>query len=408
MLFTSAPERYPDLPDRVAEVVRCDTNDVTAVRNELDRRLPRSQLAGITTTSEYYVEIAAALAAALGLPGNPPDAVRTCRDKAAARRALAAAGVAQPRYRRATGPDAAVVAAHAVGLPCVVKPVRDSGSLGVRLCHTAADVRSHAADLLTATTNVRGQPTRKAVLVEQRLTGRELSVEMFSAGGRATCVGISEKVLIGAPYFVEDRHIFPAALADLTTLPVIDLVADALAATGIRHGPTHTEVRLTPAGPAVVEINARLAGGMIPELIRLTTGADLVAEQLRAASGRSPRRPRAPCGSAGVQMLTAGRAGVVRAVRGVAAARAVPGVVEVSAPVRPGREVRPPRSSLDRLGYVIAVGDSGIEVAERLAAAAGAIQILIDAPRACGGVFAGAPAPALAAAQADSRQEAGR
>ena len=59
----------------------------------------------------------------------------------------------------------------------------------------------------------------------------------------------------------------------------------ALAATGMRLGPTHTEVKVTDAGPSIVEINARAAGGMIPELVRLATGVDLLEQQLRAAAG---------------------------------------------------------------------------------------------------------------------------
>ena len=67
--------------------------------------------------------MAAALGAErLGLAHNPPDAVARTRDKAAMRRALAQAGVPQPRFALLpSGADVAAVVRE-VGLPCVVKP----------------------------------------------------------------------------------------------------------------------------------------------------------------------------------------------------------------------------------------------------------------------------------------------
>src|SRR3990170_7449177 len=66
----------------------------------------------------------------LGLAHNPSEAAAAARDKAAMRRAFAAAGLPQPEYRIA-GPraDVAILAAE-VGSPCVVKPLSLSASRG--------------------------------------------------------------------------------------------------------------------------------------------------------------------------------------------------------------------------------------------------------------------------------------
>ena len=66
----------------------------------------------------------------------------------------------------------------------------------------------------------------------------------------------------------------------------------ALDAVGFDFGPAHTEVRLTPAGPVVVEINPRLAGGMIPELVAHALGINLVAAVLDHAFDASVAVPR--------------------------------------------------------------------------------------------------------------------
>src|SRR5215207_2246333 len=88
-------------------------------------------LDAVVAVDDQGVRVAALATERLGLPGNPPEAVAATRDKAAMRRALAAAGVPQPRHRPVgPGDDPAAVAVE-VGLPCVVKPLSLSASRGV-------------------------------------------------------------------------------------------------------------------------------------------------------------------------------------------------------------------------------------------------------------------------------------
>lgn len=354
VLVTSDPARYRGLEATGAEVLRCDTNSDGALRAALQNRFRREEIAGVTTTSDFYVPAVARLAGWLGLPGNPPQAMAVCRDKSALREVLREAGVRQPRYAlvREAGEVAGAVAR--TGLPCVVKPADESGSTGVLLCADEAEATAQAARILAVTSNARGMPTAGTVLVEEYLDGPEFSVEMFTWQGRTECVGITAKSVTGTPYFVEQRHLFPAPLAAATAQRITETVTAALDAAGVRLGATHTEVKLTAAGPAVVEINPRLAGGMIPELVRLATGVRLLEQQLRVAVGLAPELKPEHDGHAGIQFLLAGSDGVLDRVEGAADAAAVDGVDSVTVTAAPGSEVQPPRSAADRLGHVIA------------------------------------------------------
>ena len=106
------------------------------------------EIAGVTSSSEYYIESAAALARRLGLPAADPNAIRRCRDKGAQWQRLHEAGVPVPRSRCADNPAEAVAAAEQLGWPVVVKPVSGSGSVGVRCCEDANAVRAHSEGLL--------------------------------------------------------------------------------------------------------------------------------------------------------------------------------------------------------------------------------------------------------------------
>ncbi|NDK25684.1 pyridoxal-phosphate dependent enzyme [Streptomyces sp. TR1341] len=365
VLLTGDPDRYRGLAATGAEVIRCDTNSDAALRAAVQDRFRREEIAGITTTSDFYVPAAARLARWLGLPGNPPEAVTACRDKSALRALLESAGVRQPRYAVVRDASEVAAAVARTGLPCVVKPADDSGSVNVLLCADEATATAHAERVLAVTTNVRGMPTARTVLVEEYLDAPEYSVEMFTWDGRAECVGITEKSVTGTPHFVEHRHLFPAPLPAETAQRITETVTAALDTAGIRLGATHTEVKLTAEGPAVIEINPRPAGGMIPELIRLATGVDLLEQQLRTAVGLAPALKPAQDAHAGIQFLLPDADGVLNAVDGTQEAAAVPDVEAVTVTAAPGTVVRRPRSAGDRIGHVIA----GHPTPERVTAA---------------------------------------
>jgi cysteine synthase A len=375
VLFTSNPSRYLGLDRTGAHVVECDTNDPVSLRAAIGD----STYAGITTTSDFYLATVADLAAGMGLPGNRPSAVRICRDKARTRDALAAAGVSQPRYA-VVRPDADPGDAIAtIGLPCIIKPCDDTGSNNVRLCHTTAEAVDQVATIRGVSTNMRGQRTSRVAVVEEYIDGPEYSVETFSIADAPTFIGITAKHVTRPPHFVETGHLFPAVMPAETADDIWNTVQQALKAVGYAAGPAHTEVRIDPDGwVRIIEINARLAGGMIPELVREATGVDLLNQQLAAASGRpvdlAPVRDR----YAGIRFLTASHPGWLRAAHGLPEARAEANVTAVDLRCEPGAAVAPANNTYGRLGSIIAAADTSAEVEAALDRATGLITLIIE------------------------------
>ncbi|MEU7331595.1 pyridoxal-phosphate dependent enzyme [Streptomyces parvus] len=372
VLATGDPHRYAGLQETGATVVDCDTNDTEALVRAVTKAFEPGCIAGVSTTSEFYLVSAAALATAVGLPAESEAAIAACRDKGELRRTLARAGVGQPAFEVVRDEATAAAAAARIGTPCVVKPVDDSGSTRVRRCDSAAEAGALVEEIVAVRTNGRGQATAGRALVEEFLDVPEYSVEMFGLDGRQHLVGITEKTVTGAPHFVESRHIVPADLPDDVARQLEQTVRDALTATGLGRGPTHTEVKLTASGGAVVEINPRLAGGLIPELYRLATGVDLLAAQVRHAGGTAPTLPEGFERYAGIQFLLPAEAGVLESVTGLEEARAVAGVERVAVAAL-GSSVAPPTDAYGRAGHIIAVGETRAAVAEALDRAAALI-----------------------------------
>ncbi|MEV2279016.1 ATP-grasp domain-containing protein [Nocardiopsis sp. NPDC049922] len=365
VFLTGAPERYPRLGESGAVVLECDTDSPSRLR-EAVARFPRRTIMGATTTSEFYVPAAGALAASLGLPGNDPEVLGRCRNKAAVRRLLTAAGVPQPRYEIITSAADTAKALASVGLPCVVKPVDESGSSRVQVCDSVEHATAQATAILGVRRNTRGQPAAGQVLVEEYVVGDEFSVEMFGEPQGPRCVGIIRKTLTRPPYCVETGHRYPAGLGATASRALVEVSTALLDAVDLRFGPSHIELRIGPRGPVVIELNCRLAGGMIPELIRLASGVDLLEQQLRGAVGEVPRLSADRTGCSGIRFLTSPRHGVLRGLAGLDELRRVPGIVRAEVTAAVGDRVRPPRCAYDRLGFVIASGETPEAVATAL------------------------------------------
>ncbi|OYD09610.1 ATP-grasp domain-containing protein [Paludifilum halophilum] len=362
IFVTGDLSRYRGLGETPAEVLTCDTNRFESLIKTIENRLSPQAISGITTTSDFYLETVAYLNQKWGIPENTSETVRICRNKAETRRVLQQADIPQPKYMTIQNGERPDVLS--VDFPCIVKPADDSGSKGVLMCRNRDEANHQVARLLEIDKNIRGQPTAQTVLLEEYVEGPEYSVEMLTHKGKSVCIGITKKTTVGFPHFIESRHIFPAPLSQDKRVELERVVRKTLEAVGFYNGPSHTEVKWTENGCKVIEVNARLAGGMIPQAIQLATGIDLLQEQIRIAVGQSPKVTRPKTGYAGVKFLLAERKGILSGIRGVEFVRQMKGIHSVEITSSPFTRIHPPESSYHRLGFFIAHGKDYNEVSK--------------------------------------------
>jgi len=380
LFLTRDPGYYPchgaldprAIPE-ISELVVCETNDVAKIVAEL---APRG-VAAVLAAGEYHVEYAARVARELKVCGLSPSAAQVARNKRLCYATCAAAGIRVPAHATARTEAKAVEIADWLGYPCVIKPVDGTASAAVRFCMSPEDVAAAAVPILGAARNPRGQRCAQEIMVAEYLTGPETSVETLSSGGITTVYGVTDKHLAALPYFVETGHTFPSAWPETVTNDCIRVTCEALKAIGFDTGMAHTELKLTAAGPVLLEINARPPGDHITELIRLATGVDPLEAWMRAMLGQPVCAMPPARRAAAIRYLTP-PAGRVMQVTGQAQLRDIPGVAEISVRVSAGDVTVLPRSSHDRSGYVIAVGDEPV-LAERTAeTAAGRILVRVE------------------------------
>ncbi|MFV0126304.1 ATP-grasp domain-containing protein [Streptomyces sp. HMX112] len=361
--------------DLADHVVRADTRDAAAVVAAARSTADRGEVRGMCTFTDYSVGVVAEAARELGLAGLSPDAAHRARNKLGTRRACAEAGVPAPLFAWAATEEAAVAEAGDIGYPCVVKPATEAGSIGVRLCRDADEVREHFRALASDERDFRGQVKPVGALVEEYLVGYEVSVESVLVDGRRRTLGVVDKVLGAHPHFVELGQSFPSALPASVTHDASEIAEAALDAIGHDFGAAHVELKVTTTGPKLVEINARPAGADITRLIAEATGVDLPLQVVRMHAGLpadvTPVRNRA----AASRCVTAGATGTVHAVHGVELARRVADGIEVELEAAVGDEVRSPTSNMDVIGRIVAVATHAAEAVRLADAALGQIQV---------------------------------
>lgn len=333
-------------------------------------------IAGVFTYYEWCVEMAAVVGETLGVPHCAPAAAMRCRDKWETRTALRVAGVPSAVSVLVDDVREASDAARAIGYPVVVKPRSLSASFGVSLV-TGPDDLAAAFDRAGASESNGPWEFRPGVLVEEYLTGDEISVDSAVAGGRVETAVYALKVLGYAPHFEELGHIVaaPELIVDDPAL-VHDIVAAAHHALGVDNAVTHTELRLTPGGPRIVEVNGRSGGDYISELALLATGVDVGVATGDIAAGRpvtlGTGRPVARHATrnrvAGVRFLYADGAGTVDACEIDPAVSGAPWLERVVWLVEPGDRVSPTpgRRYFARAGFAVVTAGSVAECAARM------------------------------------------
>ncbi|MCP2266599.1 Biotin carboxylase [Promicromonospora thailandica] len=369
VLVTRDPDLYR-LPDGAphpvlalaAEVVVAETNDDDALLAAVDQVATRHPVDGVLTTCDYYLPAVARVAEGLGLPGASAAALRTATRKHLVRRALAAAGVPDVPFAVAADEAQARKEAAGLGYPLVVKPVDMNSGTGVRRVTDEAGLALAVAEITGPERNTRDQPLERLVLLERVLDGPEYSVETVTRDGVTRVLGITAKSVAepgveAGTGFVESGHLFPAPLPPEQRDAIERHVVAALAAVGLTHGISHTEVRLTAAGPRLIELNPRQGGGYIFELVRLVTGYNPLRVLVDLALGREPAPGPSVATSAAVRFLLPPADGVVREVRGAERLRDDDRVLGHETP-SPGRAVRPGDNN-ERIGHVLVADPTG-------------------------------------------------
>ncbi|WP_260430111.1 acetyl-CoA carboxylase biotin carboxylase subunit family protein [Burkholderia cenocepacia] len=243
----------------------------------------------VTTAHDTYARTAAWVADALGLPGPDARHVAYAVSKSNQKALLAEHGIPAAQFVAGTlaAPAALAAAAAPLRFPVVVKPSEGSASDGVRRCEDIAAVRAQLDTLAAAAQADAPALASERVVIEEFLTGSEYCVEYFD--GRY--VGALRKLKRHGAGFLERGYTSELDLDADTLRALIDVGTRATAAAGLTWGPVHLDCIMHDGVPHVIELNPRIAGSFICDIVRDGYGFNVVEALLDKLDGKAVTIP---------------------------------------------------------------------------------------------------------------------
>jgi biotin carboxylase len=256
---------------------------------------------GILALMDELLQWTSEVAEKLALPFHSPATARTLTDKFTQRAALRNAGLPTPRVWLLDETDLdtglATVEAEAT-FPVVLKPRIGVSSRDTMFATSFEELRAEFDEVHVGVDGV-----HREFIVEEYIPDADhdvagegyagyVSVEGFVSHGRTTPLAISGRTPM-APPFRETSLIIPGSLQPEDADAVVETAVRAADAVGLTLGFFHTEIKLTPTGPVVIEVNGRVGGG-VPETLEAASGVRVLDIAFRLALGEDVVVPPMP------------------------------------------------------------------------------------------------------------------
>ena len=219
----------------------------------------------------------------LGLPGIPIYSAKLVSDKLLMKDFFKKKGIPIPKYREIFELNDIKKAIDSFGLPLVIKPVDSRGARGVIIISKEKDIE------WSYITSKSFSPKKK-VLVEQYLSGPQLSTELIVVNGEVFTIGFSDRnyefLKKYAPYIIENGGDLPSKLKKDEVKLIKDTFETTAKALKINNGVLKGDMVLSNKKPYIIEVAARLSGGYFcSHEIPYNTGVNFVKNAILLAIG---------------------------------------------------------------------------------------------------------------------------
>lgn len=268
------PGQY--IADKYYQISTTDTVSVLDVARQ-------EKVNGIVAyASDPAAPTAAFVAEKLGLPTNPYESVRILSEKHLFRQFLRANGFSCPRCETFQSYDTVLEKLDEIGFPLMVKPVDSSGSKGI----------SHLAsmDNLREAFDFALKFSRKKMVIIEEYVERDhpyiIGGDIFVKDGRVLLWGllnchrdprVNPLVPVGKSY--------PLQLEKNRIELIHNEISRLIGLLRIHSGALNVEMIFKGDQLYIIECGPRNGGNMIPDLLRMITGVDLVAATIKVAMG---------------------------------------------------------------------------------------------------------------------------
>ncbi|MDH5543642.1 MAG: ATP-grasp domain-containing protein [Nitrospinota bacterium] len=312
-------------------------------------------IGAVLPTHDRAVVPSAQISKQLGLKGPSPEAAVISVSKSKTRQAWSRAQLPSPDFLVVKSFEEFRSGVAKIGFPAICKPTDDvgGGSRGVMKMDSSSSLEEAYGFVTSFGEN--GE-----ALIEPFYEGFEHSVEILMRDGKGTVLMISDKIQTPPPYRVGKTLIYPSSRSSEILEKIGKTAVESALAVGLTDGAAHVELVSMENGEIILfEIGLRCGGGAIPHPVcTAVTGVNQFVEFARILLGESnsfaPELKKHVCW----HFITA-KPGRLREIEGFETASQGDGIIASGLDVSPGDAINPLKTSRERLGYFVSVGDTG-------------------------------------------------
>ena len=355
-----------------------DLDDKSAAIETILSEAAIKPFAGILGSDDSTVELAASVAAKLGLPHNPAKAAQLSCRKDLARAELALAGAPVPIHCLIDLSKPVENQMAGLPWPCVIKPLNLSASRGVIRANNEEEFIEACARVKKIIAHSTDEFERTHVLIEGYIDGIEIAYEGYLKNGELQTLTIFDKPEpLTGPYFEETIYVTPSQLSNDIHQNVKETVQQACDIYGLKTGPIHAELRIDQNNKSwILEVASRTIGGDCARTLDSDNGFNIEELTIALAMNEDYKIKKTE-GYRGVMMMPIKQGGLLRRVEGLSEARKVIHIESVDIIIRQGNELVPLPEGNQYPGYIFARADSQQKVIAALQLAFSKLEIVV-------------------------------
>nr|XP_033775886.1 carnosine synthase 1 isoform X2 [Geotrypetes seraphini] len=187
-------------------------------------------------------------------------------------------------------------ASRYISFPGVMKLEYGAGAVGVKLVENAEQCQQHFEKISNDLREDTDYPgiglgIGNAMLLMEYVSGTEHDVDVIIYDGRLMGAFVSDNGPTRVPYFTETAANMPTYLPPDKEAQLVMAAYQCCMGCGLVDGVFNVELKLTPTGPKLIEINPRMGGFYLRDWIQEIYGVDIMLASLMVACSIPPVVP---------------------------------------------------------------------------------------------------------------------
>lgn len=234
-----------------------------------------------------------------------------------------------------------------MNFPLIVKSPKSTGSKDVLLVKNKDQLILSIQSLLKKLPN-------EEILLEEYIDGPQYLAEILVQDGKVHIIAIIEQEITLFERFIVTGYSLLGQVDKRLYNSLFNAVNSVIQAFNMKNGACHLELRRIKDIWKLIEINPRISGGAMNDIIEIGHGINLVQETIQLMLGNKPSLNKKHYKYVYAHYLTVKFKGKLIRVTGKNRSSKYPGVEKVYIKPKKGTILKPPTSMGHRCGYVLA------------------------------------------------------